>query len=119
MSTKEELLNTIQAYLKIEKEMKVLQKEMKDRRLLRKNLTESLINIMKNNEIDCFDLSEGKIIYTQSKIKTPLSKKHIVECLNKYFDKIPSIDSEEVTNFILENRQQQIKENIKHKPNKT
>jgi len=118
MSTKEELVNTIQSYLKIENEMKVLQKELKERRLLRKNLSDKLINIMKNNEIDCFDLSEGKILYTQNKVKTPLTKKHIIECIHKYFDKIPSIDSNEVTNFILENRQEQIKENIKHKPNK-
>ena len=69
MSTKEKIINTIQSYLKVEEEMKVLQKELKERRQKKKDYTELLIDIMKNNEIDCFDLSEGKIIYSQKKNK--------------------------------------------------
>tara|TARA_B110001450_G_C17644876_1_gene490788 strand:- start:662 stop:1021 length:360 start_codon:yes stop_codon:yes gene_type:complete len=118
MSTKEKIINTIQSYLKVEEEMKVLQKELKERRQKKKDYTELLIDIMKNNEIDCFDLSEGKIIYSQNKIKSTLNKKHILNCLEKYFQNNPNIDTEDVTNFVLDNRTETIKESIRHKPNK-
>ena len=73
---------------------------------------------MKNNDIDCFDLSEGKIIYTQNKIKSALNKKHLQTCLDKYFNNLPNIDTEDVTSFIFDNRSETIKDNIRHKPNK-
>ena len=118
MSTKEKIISTIQSYLKIEEEMKVLQKELKERRQKKKDYTELLIDIMKNNEIDCFDLSEGKIIYSQNKVKSSLNKKHLFNCLEKYFQNNPNIDTEDVANFVLDNRTETIKESIRHKPNK-
>jgi|NorSeaMetagenome_1021524.scaffolds.fasta_scaffold00057_48 hypothetical protein len=118
MSTKEQLIETIQSYLKIEKEIKLYQKELKERRAKLKQYSEILVNIMKTNDIDCFDITDGKIVYSQSKVKSSLSKKHIMECLNKYFEKFPNIDTDDVTNYILENRQETLKDNIKHKPNK-
>lgn len=118
MNVKDKLKTTIQSYITVEEEIKTLQKELKNRRALRKEYTEILINIMKTNEIDCFDISEGKILYTQNKTRTPLSKKYLIECLDKYFEKYPNIQSEDVTNFVLDNRKEQVKENIRHKPNK-
>lgn len=118
MSTKVEIKETIESYLKVENEIKVLQKELKQRREKKKIYAESLVNIMKNNDIDCFDLSEGKIIYTQNKVKSALNKKHLQECLDRYFNNLPNIDTQDVTTFIFENRTETIKENIRHKPNK-
>ena len=48
-NTKEELVNTIQAYLKVDNEMKMLQKEIKERRNRKKELSGSLLDIMKDN----------------------------------------------------------------------
>ena len=52
MTTKEELVNNIKAWMQIEDEMKVLQKELKERREKKKLLTATLVDIMKTNEID-------------------------------------------------------------------
>lgn len=117
-TTKDELVNTIQQYLKIENEMKLLQKELKERRVLKKTISESLVVIMKTNDIDCFDISDGKILYQQNKIKTPINKKHLLDCLNKYFQKIPEIQPEELTKYILDNREINVKECIRHKTQK-
>jgi len=118
MTTKEELVDNIKNWMQIDTEMKLLQKELKDRRLRKKQLTESLVEIMKSNEIDCFDITEGKIIYTTNKVKAPLSKKHLMECLDKYFAADPSIKSDEISNFILESRSVKTNESIRHKPQK-
>tara|TARA_Y100000817_G_C16826630_1_gene531544 strand:- start:121 stop:483 length:363 start_codon:yes stop_codon:yes gene_type:complete len=118
MPTKEELISKIKDWVQIEGEMKMLQKEIKARRERKKELTNELVEVMKENEIDCFDMKEGKILYTQNRIKAPLSKKHLMGCLQQYFDKHPSIDAGEVTQYVLEKRDVKIKEGIRHKVDK-
>ena len=114
-STKEELVNTIKEWVTVEKEMKLLSKELKQRRQRKKELTNTLCETMKENEIDCFDISDGKIVYTQNKVKAPISKKHLLTCLTKYFEEKPNDNSAEIAEFILESRQVKVKENIKLK----
>ena len=48
MATKEQLVNNIKAWMTIDEEMKTLQKELKERRLRKKALTDSLVTIMKD-----------------------------------------------------------------------
>lgn len=115
-TSKEKLAQNVKNWLQIDKEIQLLQKELKDRKKKKNDYTNALLTIMKSNEIDCFDISEGKIIYTQSNIKKPINKKHLEECLMKYFEKNPSIPTEEVVQFILENRPTNLKESIRHKP---
>ena len=115
---KEQLVGNIKEWIQNENEIKVLQKELKIRKTKMKNLTESLVTVMKKNEIDCFNLSEGKIIYTKSNIRNPLSKKHLIDCLAKYFISNSNIKPDEVTRFILESAVESVKEGIRHKPNK-
>lgn len=118
MATKEELIANIKSWMTIDNEMKALQKKMKQYRAEKKILADSLVNIMKENEIDCFDLSEGKLLYTKTKVKTALSKKHIMKCLEEYFSQEPGIKPDEVCDFILDNREVKENESIRHKPNK-
>ncbi len=118
MATKEELLQSVKEWIKIDNEIKLLNQEVKKRRQQKNLLSEGLVDIMKNNEIDCFDLSEGKIMYTSNRVKAPLSKKYLLESLGKYFDEIPNIDSNDVAEFVLENRAVKVKEGIRHKPQK-
>lgn len=117
-NTKEELVNTIKEWVTVEKEMKLLSKELKQRRQRKKELTNALCETMKENEIDCFDISDGKIIYTQNKVKAPISKKHLLSCLTKYFEQKPNDNSAEIAEFILESREIKIKDNIRLKGNK-
>ena len=69
MATKEELSKIIKDWVSIDNEIKILQKEIKDRRNNKKILTNSLIEIMKTNEIDCFDINNGKIMYSKNNVK--------------------------------------------------
>ena len=43
-----------------------------------------LVNIMKVNDIDCFDITDGQLIYSKKNLKKPLSKKHLLNCIS-YF----------------------------------
>ena len=116
--SKEEIIESVKEWIKLENEIKVLQNELKDRRKRKKELTMMLVETMKNNEIDCFDISDGNIIYTKNKVRSPLSKKYLLSCLNTYFNEHPDIEANEVTEFILENRNVKINEGIRYKSSK-
>jgi hypothetical protein len=51
MATKEELVGNIKGWMQIDEEIRVLNRELKERRAQKKALTESLVTIMKDNEI--------------------------------------------------------------------
>ena len=117
-SNKEKLAHTIKNWLHVDKDIQVLQKELKDRKKKKNDYTKTLVEIMKSNEIDCFDISEGKIMFTQSNVKKPINKQHLVECLGKYFEANPNVPTEDIVQYILDNRPVNVKESIRHKPNK-
>jgi predicted chitinase len=115
MTTKDELIDNIKAWMQIEDEIKVLQKEIKERRTKKKVLTAILVDIMKTNDIDCFDMNEGKISYTKSNVKQSVSKKYLMDCLGKYFEENPHVQADDVANYVMENRAVKITEGIRHK----
>ena len=51
METKEELVTNVKEWIKIDNEIAKLKAEIKDRNNKKKILTESLMNVMKKNEI--------------------------------------------------------------------
>ena len=117
MESKEELVNNIKDWIKIDGEILKLQNEIKDRRNKKKNLTESLVNVMKKNEIDCFDINGGSLVYKKNKVKKPINAKTLMSTLKTYFASNP-VQAEEVTKFVMENREEQVKETIKRKIDK-
>ena len=117
METKEQLINFIKQWIDVEDEIKDLQKQLKEKRSEKKILTESLVDVMKTNEIDCFDINNGKLIYTKNKVKSSLSKKLLISSLHEYFGD-DSSEVERLSNHILNSRKEIVKENIKHKVNK-
>jgi chaperonin cofactor prefoldin len=65
MDTKEELVKHIRGWIQIDNDINTLQKQMKTLREDKKNLTASLVDVMKSNDIDCFDINDGKLIYAK------------------------------------------------------
>jgi nucleoside-triphosphatase THEP1 len=116
--TKEELISYIKEWMQIEKSMKALQKEIKTNRDRKKQLTENLVTIMKNNDLECFDINNGKLLYTKNKVKSTINKPYLLDALSKYFENDPNVQVDEVGKFIMENRVEKIKENIRCKMDK-
>jgi hypothetical protein len=117
MDTKEELVKHIRGWIQIDNDISALQKQMKTLREDKKNLTASLVDVMKSNEIDCFDINDGKLIYAKSKYKKPINKKSLADALQSYF-KDDSEMAQEVSEYILNSREETIKESIKRKKEK-
>ena len=85
MTSQEELIQNVKGWLNIDDEIKELQKSIREKKKNKKVFTENLVNIMKENEIDCFDITDGKLLYTKNKVKQSLSKKHLLNALGAYF----------------------------------
>lgn len=116
MANKEILINNIKEWLQNDNDIKELQKQIKIKKEKNKFITNNLVEIMKNNEIDCFDINDGKLIYSQIKSKSALSKKHLSTCLEKYFKNSETTEMvNDLCNFILDNRTTKITETIKRK----
>ena len=114
MSTQEIIVNNVRSWLRIDEEIKELQKIIREKKKEKKLSTDNLVEIMKQNEIDCFDITDGKLIYTKNKVKSSLSKKHLLASLAMYF-KDDQQKAKDITGFILDSRKITVKENIKHK----
>jgi len=117
MSDNNELVNNIKEWVQIDIEMKKYQKLIREMRRRKNDLTNDLLDTMKQNDIDVVDIKDGKLIYSQYKVKAPLTKKHLVTSLGQLFQNEPE-KIELVTNHILDTREVKIKENIRRKENK-
>ena len=114
LETKEQLIHTIKEWVKIDNDMLILQKELKKRKTDKAKLSVKLIDIMKSNEIDVFDIKYGQIQYTNRKIKKPITKKVLLDTLTKYYEG-DFMKANELNSFIMDNREEVIKESITRK----
>lgn len=117
METKEQLVNNIKEWIKMDTEIAQFKSEIKERTNKKKILTEGLLTTMKNNSIDCFDINGGALIYKKNKIKKPINGKTLLSALQNYYKDEPKV-AEDLTKHILDSREEQIKEVIKRKIDK-
>jgi uncharacterized protein (UPF0335 family) len=71
--TKEELKDYLRQWVRVENEISTLSAEIKKRKLIHQQLSKSLLDVMRKNEIDCFDIANGRIVYSKTKTRAPLN----------------------------------------------
>jgi hypothetical protein len=116
METKQQLIDTIKKWVKIDNEIRLLQKEQNNRKKEKKNISNELITVMKNNEIDCFDINDGQIMYSKKSVKKPITQKVLLNLLSTYYNG-DVLKASELNDFIMENREETIQEKIVRKIN--
>lgn len=114
METKEQLVKTIRDWVRLDNEIRSLQKEQLKRKNDKRNISNVLMEIMKKNEIDCFDINDGQIIYNKKNVKKPITKKVLLEVLQRYYEG-DLLKAVEVNDYILNNREEIIRESIVRK----
>ena len=80
---KEQLVNNIKEWIKIDNEISQLKAEIKERTNKKKTLTDNLVTVMKSNSIDCFDINGGALIYKKNKVKKPINGKTLFQLLKQ------------------------------------
>jgi len=116
-NTKEQLVNNIKEWIKIDNEVAQLKVEIKERTNKKKLLTENLVTVMKTNSIDCFDINGGALVYKKNKVKKPINGKTLLSALQNYYKTDPKM-AEDITKHVMDSREEQIKETIKRKIDK-
>ena len=111
--SREQIIKNIKSWMQADEEIKQLQKVIKEKKELKKEAADVLINVMKENDLDSFDLKEGKLVHAQRKTKQSISKKFLQDTLAGYFKE--DSKAEEMTNYILEQRQERVKDELKRK----
>jgi hypothetical protein len=116
METKEQLINAIKEWVKLDNEIKSLQTELKSRKARQQKVSELLMETMKKENIDGVDLNNGKdqLRYTKRTVKKPITKSVLLNILSKYYEKDVT-KALEVNTFIFENREEVVKESIQLK----
>ena len=115
--SKDQMVVHIKRWIQLDNEIKKTQEELKARKDERKQHTLRLVDIMKSNEIDCFDINNGKLLYTKTKVKAPLSKGQLMQALANYYNN----DEEQVRELgdhLMAARQEKITETIRRKSSK-
>ena len=111
METKAQLISAVREWVRVDAEISVLQKELSSKKKEKKQMSEQLMAAMKSMEIYVFDLKDGEIMYKKTKTKKPISKASLISTLSNYFDGNVEKASE-VGAFIMENREEVVKESI-------
>ena len=79
---KSQIRNSIKEWVKLDDEIHELKMNIKQLNVAKKTISEKLLDIMKDQEIDAFDLNDGKLVRHVRKTRVPLSKKHLMTCLS-------------------------------------
>jgi hypothetical protein len=112
--TKDQLKDYLRQWVRVENEIGTLSAEIKKRKLIHQQLSASLLSVMRQNEIDCFDLANGRIVYSKTKIKAPLNNGQIKSALTTYY-KDDADKAASLTEFLLSSRVEKTRESIKMK----
>jgi hypothetical protein len=112
--TKEQLKDHLRQWVRVENEISTLSAEIKKRKLIHQQLSASLLRVMKQNEIDCFDIANGRIVYSKTKSRAPLNNGQLKHALTTYYkDDVEKANS--LTEFLLASRVEKTRESIKMK----
>jgi hypothetical protein len=114
--TKAQLVQYIKTWIEVDNDMRKLQKDMKTLRDNKKALTDALVNVMKSNEIDVFDINDGKLVYSKTKVKVPINKTNLFATLMQHYN--DENTAKQLSEFIMDSRQEKVKESIRRKMQK-
>ena len=112
--TKEQVKDYLRQWIRVENEISTLSVEIKKRKLVHQQLSASLLEVMRKNDIDCFDITNGKIVYSKVKHRVPLNNGQLRSALTTYY-KDDADKANNLTEFLLSSRIEKTRESIKMK----
>ena len=109
--TKDQLVTNVKEWIRVDNEIAAMKLALKEKNNEKKALTSNLLEVMKSNKIDGFDINDGSLVLKTNKIKKQLNGKTLLSSLKSYYKSDPSL-AENVAKYILDNREVQLKEKI-------
>lgn len=105
------LKRIITDWVKIDNEIRDMQKRQNIRKADKKRLSTTLMSLMNTQELDRVNILDGEIKYSKKSIKKPISKKILMSLLDNYYPN--DVDkARELSKYIMDNRDESVKESI-------
>lgn len=114
LETLEQLKQTVREWVKLDNEMRALNKEIAARRNDKKVISKRLIEVMRNNKLDIFDIKDGQLMYVKKNKKKPITQKQLLTLLSSYYKDDVS-KAEEMHTYLMDNREEVTEEIIQRK----
>jgi len=118
MDPKELLVASIKDWLVLDVEISRRKADLSVLTKRRKGLSDSLLEVMKTNAIDCFDINGGSLVHKKTKVKKAITTKYLVEALQNCFPNDVG-KADEISQYIIDNRSEEIKDVLKRTVAKT
>jgi hypothetical protein len=114
METLDQLKQNVREWVKFDNEIRTLNKEMTTRKDEKKKISKRLIDVMRENKLDIFDLKDGQLMYVKKNKKKPITQKQLITLLSTYYKEDVS-KAEEIHNYLMDNREEVVQESIQRK----
>jgi hypothetical protein len=114
METLDQLKQTVRDWVKLDNEIRTLNKEIVSRRNEKKDISKRLIEVMRENKLDIFDLKDGQLMYVKKNKKKPITQKQLLTLLSSYYKEDVS-KAEEMHSYLMDNREEVVEESIQRK----
>jgi len=117
MESKDSLIQNIREWVSIDNEMRTLKEEMNKRKKRKDGLTNELMRLMKQHNIDSVETNNGQIEYSKKNVKKPITQKLLLNILAEFY-KGDDGKANELNTYIMDHREEVVKESIVRKINK-
>jgi hypothetical protein len=111
---KEVLVENVNEWVDLDKKILKLQSEARELKKRKGAITDILVEVMRKNNVDSFDMKEDSLIYKKQTIRQSINKKMLLETLQNYYD---ANMTDKIVEHILEQRKTKTKETIRRKGN--
>lgn len=99
---KDKIKETVSEYTTVVRELTALKNEVKQRNLRKKELSEKLVGLMRETNVDCFETTNNTIIHKQKKVHQCVGKKYLNSVLNDNFKDGDMVEN--IVDIIFNNR---------------
>jgi len=114
MDTKEQLELGVKKWLQLDNEIGRLRQMTESKKKEQKELSNTLMGVMKQNDIDQFDISGGALVYSCKNTKKPIGKKMMMSCVAAFYESDPEM-GDKFSKYILDSRENKSVETIVRK----
>jgi len=117
MENLEQLKHAVREWVKLDNEIRALNKEITTRRNEKKDISKKLVDVMRDNKLDVFDLKDGQLMYVKKNKKKPITQKQLLTVLSTYYQN-DAAKAEQIHKYIMDNREETTEECIQRKISK-
>lgn len=114
---REKMKKEVRQYIELDDKIKALNKASKEFRKNKDKIADSILQTMKQFEINDVNIKSGKLTYNKKTTKKPLNKKNLLTGLTLYFKE--DVDrAKDCSKFVLDTREDIVKTSLKRTINK-